>query len=414
MPKIAQFGRSRVAAILTATVSTLAGCQSMAPQSGAAPQQEGPRVTFPPLSWTAPAAAPTVVQAQGRAPAGPTIIQAQGRPHSSIGQSTPTDIAGGAPRNEGTSRVSVSDPGVTVVAAPSDAAGCSSGEGNGGFWSDPRSGRRLFGADRLNDFDQFDQSARADWQNLPRMLGDQGRPLSGVGASTPTDITSGAPRTQGDIRGGSADVGGAGAYSNLRVAVEIANPEGTGSFGAVTGTSDLGGASSGLAPSLYVKRVLASSEHGLVGVGLGGTLPTGGGQDGNIFPWAFCATRVTGDTWLQSLVGVSVPFGSSQETVGYADAGLVVPLYEAGPGARGVKLYFLPELHANFGISGGDGGGGGNALTQEFGNPGFVLNSTIGFGARVGSLDIQSGIAFPLLTDRFYNYESILRMSYRY
>jgi hypothetical protein len=405
MPRIARSARTRAAALAVAAATlSLPACRTAAPESAAAPSAplaQGWALTPPQpvqympatasIAFRTPETSGPIQQVQHRVPAGASV---------------PQDVAGGAPTMLPSIRT---DPPTSAAAPvyppgaayPPGGPGCApGGEPSDRFWGASRGWSDDAFGGRFRGFD--DPADRPDWQNLPRLLGEQNRGPSG--ANLPPDLANGAPRNIAGVRTESGADPNGGTNSTQQVLFELASPDGRNGFGVSSGVrSNRNNDSQGLAPSLYGKRILTSSDDGVFGVGLGGTLPIGNADNGNIFPWVFGARRVTGDTWLQGVAGVNVPFSNTDDFFGHVDLGLVVPLAGRSAGPRGVKLYFMPELHMNYVIDRGTAG-----------NPGFVLNSTMGFGARLRGVDVQIGMAFPLLRERFYDYESILRITYRF
>jgi hypothetical protein len=292
----------------------------------------------------------------------------------------------------------------------------------GSFWDrGQQAGGGLFG-NRAGQPGQ--QGPRYAWQNLPRLLGDQGRDFVNTGGGLVSELAPSAPEKSVATRTAS---GGGGTVFQGRV--EVPFQDGQSAVGFAGGFASVNGVSAGLAPTVYGKRVLRATDDGVFGGGLGATLPADvGGASGSLFPWLFATRRVRGDVWSQGLVSLTVPFSRAADLAVNLDYGLLVPVGGAAAGADGLQVYFLPELHGSFALRGGSGvtipNGAGTFNTRfpngvEAGNAprygsGFVLNTTLGFGVRKGPFDLQVGFAVPLLDNRFYRYETIARVTYRY
>jgi len=253
------------------------------------------------------------------------------------------------------------------------------------------------------------------WQELPHMLGDASGPLEFVN----NDNTRNTLDNNLSLRNGNAAQGNGVSSSQSSISFGLTNSTGNAEVGGYLGLLSGGGDSAALSPTVYGKRALVMEDDRLVGIGLGVGLPTGEtGIDGSLFPWIFTTRRIGGgDSWFTGSATLIIPFGESQDFACRVDAGLMIPVYRGGP--ESFQVYFQPELHANFALSNGSGNFGSSleslgAASNRFGNPDFAVNTTLGFGIRRGSYDLQIGVAIPLLNDRFYNYETIFRAGYRF
>jgi hypothetical protein len=212
---------------------------------------------------------------------------------------------------------------------------------------------------------------------------------------------------------------GAAQFTTLQGAVELSSSDGSRSIGAVSGVATSSGDSAGFPGSLYLKRALVLENDRVFGFGLGGTLPADDvGSRGSIFPWLFCSHRLRDDIWGQGAITLNLPFSPRNDLAVFLDYGFLIPITNMSWIPDSVQVYFAPEFHANFALRDGSGGLGGfsgtTAVQNSFGSPDFILNSTIGFGVRKGPFDLQAGLAVPLLSQRFFNYESIVRIGYRF
>ncbi len=298
----------------------------------------------------------------------------------------------------------------TRAGGPGCAAGCDGNEPQS-FWD---TGRGFSGLGRQRG---SNQQPGYDWQNLPRMLGDNGRGNDARGGPYVSDFLMASPDNIAQIRQSTADISN-GSITNIGFGAEVATADRRTAFGVIGGLGTANGGSAALSPAIYGKRVLRASENGMCGIGLGGSFPVGSsGTDGSLFPWLFATHRVTGDIWGQGSASVVIPFSGANDFATYLDYGWLVPIPVRFDNAQSVRLYFMPELHANFPISRGDGNttfAGSSELATDYGNPGFVLNTTLGFGVRTGGVDAQFGVAIPILDNRYYSYETVFRVSYRY
>lgn len=257
------------------------------------------------------------------------------------------------------------------------------------------------------------------WQALPLMLGDFGDPNPRLKYAT--DITNIHPRDSFDLRTANANVGGD-SINQLAGSAEITGQGGLNSVGIVGGVQTATGSSTALAPAIYGKQLFRVSEQGYFGGAMGLSVPIGRRDlSGGLSPWAFYGREIGGGAWFRGLTGLNIPFSNANTCGIFLDHGILVPLQplSRNPIDDRFQTFLTAELHANYAFRQGNGFGpvgfGGTSLiVNNFGRSDFNLNTTLGGIVRKNRVDLYFGLAFPLLSDRVYDYEVITRIGYRF